>query len=76
MPDTGKKTDPILLDLHSAAPSVTALTAFQFVIYEVRVDLEIGWNPLQERYKGLTVRLASCPKTEHGVSITQVQCGF
>ena len=49
VPHPGKKTDLILLDLHPAAATVTALPAFQLMIDKLKIDGKVSGNALHKR---------------------------
>ena len=48
MPYAGKKTDLILLDLHSSAATITSLAPPQLVIDKLKIDGKVSGKALYE----------------------------
>src|SRR5262249_24466909 len=70
VPHTGEKTYLIPLDFHAAAPPVTALPPFKFVVDEFKVYRKVSGNAFDERDQGLAMRLAGRSEAQHRSSIS------
>jgi len=70
MPHTREETNLILLDFHPSAAPVSALTALQFMINELKIDWQVRWNALDEGGQGRAVGFPRRSEAQHSSSIT------
>src|SRR5689334_2220577 len=71
VPYPRQKPNLILFDLHPSAAAIAALTTFEFMINEVKIDGKMRWEALYKGYQGRSMRLAGRSKAQHPLSIAE-----